>query len=115
MERRSTATQLPFQQLLEKNDTGLIENPLRRIHEDKLEEEIRHFHQEYDLGNIVDVDVLVLGGRVAQDEEAVQIEGDLNAVQLSALEKEKTSKIWDESKELRIILLTCKSTVSWPT
>ena len=106
--RRSTTTQLPFQKLLENNNLGIIENPLRRIHEDDLDNDTRNFHRDEGLANIVDVDVLVRGGRLARDEEATIIEGGLNEVEIAALEREKVTKIWDESKELKVILLTCK-------
>ena len=106
--RRSTTTQLPFQQLLESNNLGIIENPLRRIHEDDLDADIRNFHQEEGLAEFVDVDDLVRAGRLARDEEATVIEGRLTTVELTALQREKISKIWTESKELKIILLTCK-------
>lgn len=106
--RRSTVTQLPFQRLLQSNDLGIIENPLRRIHEDDLDLDIQSFHTEYKLADVVDVDVLVRGGRLARDEEATLIEGNLHDIEKKALNKEKTSNIWKESKELKIILLTCK-------
>ena len=105
MERQA---QRRFQELLERNDLGIIENPLRRIHEDNLDTDIRNFHQEYGLANIVDADVLVRGGLLAKDEEATIMEGKLDAVEMAALEREKNTKIWNESKELKVILLTCK-------
>ena len=112
MERPARTTQLPFQRLFENNDLGIIENPLRRVHEDDLDTDIRNFHEEYGLVKIVDVDVLVRGGRLARDEEATIMEKRLNIVEMTALEREKVTKIWDESKELKIILLTCKQSPS---
>ena len=110
-ERRTTTMELPFQTLLKNNETGVIKNPLWRIHEDDLDAEIRNFHQEYGLANIVDEDVLVRAGRLAKDEEATIIEGSLDDIEIAALKREKFTKIWNESKELKIILLTCKQAV----
>ena len=105
--RRSITTQLPFQRLFKNNDLGIVENPLRRIHEDDLDADVRHFHQEH-LERIVDVDVMVRAGSLARDEEAAIIEKKLDDVEMKALEREKTSKIWNERKELQVVLLTCE-------
>ena len=107
MARQSVTAELPFHRLLRNNDLGIIENPLRRVHEDDLIADIRNFHHEYSLKDIVDVDVLIRGGLLARDEEATVTEGRLSDVEVSALEREKSTRIWDESKELKVILLTC--------
>ena len=112
--------QLPFQRLLENNDLGIIENPLRRIDEDDLIKDIRDFHRDGYLASRVDLDVLVRGGLLARDEEATiteakvaRDEGDeiteriLNEMEVEAVHNEKSTSIWRESKELKLILLTC--------
>lgn len=98
---------LPFQRLLENNDLGIIENPLQRIEEDELDDDISAFHRDYDLAEVVDVDVLIRGGRLARGEEVFVAEGSLSDVERAALQKEKSTRFWEESKELRVILLTC--------
>ena len=98
---------LPFQRLLENNDLGIIENPLQRIEEDELDDDLTAFHRDCDLADVVDVDVLIRGGRLARGEEVFTAEGDLSDVEKAALQKEKTTRFWEESKELRVILLTC--------
>ena len=105
--QRSQTVQLPFETLLRNNDQGIIENPLRRIDEDDLDEDIRTFHDAEGLENVVAVSVLIRGGRLAKDEEGFLAERRHSNLEKKALEDEKVTKIWQESKELRIILLTC--------
>ncbi|KAG8533920.1 uncharacterized protein KY384_001661 [Bacidia gigantensis] len=104
---QSRTAQLPFQQLLKNNDLGIIENPLQRVDEVDLDEDITNFYAEHHLGKVVDLDTLIRAGHVARDEKATIAEGILNEVELRALEKEKTTRFWEESKELKLILLTC--------
>ena len=98
---------LPFQRLLENNDLGIIENPLQRIEEAELDEDISAFHQDYGLAKVVDLDVLIRGGRLARGEEVFVAEESLSDVERAALQKEKVTRFWEESKELKVILLTC--------
>ena len=99
--------QLPFQQLLENNDLGIIENPLQRVEEDELDEDIFNFYEDHDLALVTDFDTLIHGAHLARDEEATIAEDILSDVEKKALKKEKTTRIWEESKELKVILLTC--------
>lgn len=107
------AQQLPFQKLLNNNDLGIIENPLQRIDDDDLITDIKKFHAEPDpkrvlqLADVVDLDVLVRGGLLAKDEEAALTEEVLDGREFAALKTEKSMTIWRESKELKVILLTC--------
>ena len=105
--QRGQTGPLPFEVLLSNNDLGIIENPLRRIDEDDLVKEVRDFHHDEEMNDVVDVDTLIRGGQLARDEEAFIADGDLSPVERIALQKEKTSTIWQESKELKVILLTC--------
>ncbi|KAL8726868.1 MAG: hypothetical protein Q9166_006420 [cf. Caloplaca sp. 2 TL-2023] len=109
--RPSSTTQLPFQQLLEHNHSAVIENPLRRIPEDHVNSYIESFHKENKLCHVVDLTTLVRGARLARDEEAFTAEGvaegSLSEVETAALKKEKNTRIWTESREIKIILLTC--------
>lgn len=109
--RRSSTAQLPFQQLLKHNHLAIIENPLRRIPEDHLNVCIKSFHEEYNLASVVDVTTLVRGARLARDEEAFiaeeTAEGSLTLFERAALGREKGTSIWTESREIKIILLTC--------
>ncbi|KAL9612224.1 MAG: hypothetical protein Q9167_003173 [Letrouitia subvulpina] len=91
-------SRLPFQQLLKNNDLGIIENPLRRIDEDDLENYIRDFHRECRLDSVVDVDTLICGAHLARDEEATLAEGLIRGdADYAALAKEKTTSIWTEN------------------
>ena len=102
---------LPFQQLLDHNHTAFIENPLRRIPEEQLTAYIESFFEDYGLESVVDITTLVRGARLARDEEAFRAEGNsdgsFTTVEEAALDKEKHSTIWTETRELKIILLTC--------
>ena len=106
--QQSQTPELPFEKLLRNNNLGIIENPLRRIDDEDIKEDIRNFHKaEGGLSDIVDLDVLLRGGLLAKDEEGFEAGANLSGPEKTALKDEKTSKIWQESKELRIILLTC--------
>lgn len=103
---------IPFERLLKNNDLAFVENPLRRIPEDRLNALIELFyHDTPDLADLVDLDTLIRGARLARDEEAFVAEenanGRLNKAEKAALDKEKVSSIWTESRELKIILLIC--------
>lgn len=110
--QRSQLAQLPFEKLLKNNDLGIIENPLRRIDDDELERDIKTFHDTANyrglrLKDVVGVDVLIRGTQLAKDEEGFRAEENLSDPEAKARALEKTSNIWQESKELKIILLTC--------
>ncbi|KAL8915015.1 MAG: hypothetical protein Q9171_000455 [Xanthocarpia ochracea] len=109
MPRPSSTTQFPFTRMLENGRLAIIENPLRRIPEEELNGYIKSFHKEKGLGIGIDFNTLVRGARLARDEEAfVQEEaGNLTEVESAALEKEKRTTIWSESREIKIILLIC--------
>ncbi|KAL8696236.1 MAG: hypothetical protein Q9201_007762, partial [Fulgogasparrea decipioides] len=102
---------IPFQQLLKHNDLGFVENPLRRIPEDRLHVDIESFHEESDLAKVVDVQTLIRGARLARDEEGFIAEEtaqkSLTEVEREALQEGKPTSIWGESREIKIILLTC--------
>ena len=109
--RSTMMNYLPFEQLLEHNDTAIIQNPLRRIPVDHLTAYIRSFFEEYGLESVVDLTTLNRGAHLARDAEAFTAEGNadgsLTPVEKAALDKEKHLTIWTETRELKIILLTC--------
>ena len=102
---------LPFQQLLEHNNTAFIENPWRRIPEDQLPTYIKSFFEENGLEHVIDYTTIKRGTDLARDEDAFTAAGDadgsLTSVEKAALKKEKHATIWTETRELKIILLTC--------
>lgn len=108
---KSSKTELPFQQLLNHNDTRVIENPLRRVAEEHVVEWIQNFHAEKGLHCVIDVATLIRGARLARQEEIFRLkefaEGTLTEVEERALDKEKVTTIWNETRELKIILLIC--------
>ncbi|KAL8969937.1 MAG: hypothetical protein Q9183_001757 [Haloplaca sp. 2 TL-2023] len=109
--RQSSAKQFPFTQFVEHNRLGVIENPLRRIPEEKLKDYIESFHEINRLGTVVDPATLVRGARLARDEEGFVAEEkaveNLTFVESTALDKEKGTTIWSETREIKIILLIC--------
>lgn len=100
---------VPFQKLLENNDAGRIENPLARLDEDDLIADIKDFHADPSNGlyALLEVETLIHGGLLAKDEEVAIAEEYINELEIAALEDEKCSTIWSESKELKVNLLTC--------
>lgn len=109
--RPSPTDELPFQQLLKNLRLGLIETPLRRMSENRLSEDIESFHKKSHPANVVDLATLIRGARLARDKEAFMSEevakGSLTEIEKSALEREKGTSIWTESREIKIVLLTC--------
>ena len=102
---------IPFEQLLDQRHTAFIENPLRRIPVDYLTAYIESFFEDNGLESVIDLNTLVRGAHLARDPEAFTAEsnadGSLTLVEKAALDKEKHMTIWKESRELKIILLTC--------
>ena len=110
-QRASPETQLPFQQLLNHNNLRVIENPLRRVAEEDVIEYVRAFHKDNDLDSVVDVATCIRGGRLARQEEIFitreEDDGSITEVERAALDKEKRTSIWTDTRELKIILLIC--------
>ncbi|KAL8691783.1 MAG: hypothetical protein Q9224_004096 [Gallowayella concinna] len=102
---------LPFEQLLEQNNLGVIENPLRRIPEREVEAYITALHRENNLGTVVDLTTLLRGMRLARDPEAFTAreiaQGTLTEVETAALKREEHPSIWTETRELKIIIFNC--------
>ena len=109
--RQRSTNQLPFQGLLRHNDLAIIENPLRRIPEERLRTYIEFFYEEYHLVDIIDIDILLRGARLAREKEGFVAEetaaGTLSDVDKAALNREKTTTIWTESREIKIVVLVC--------
>ncbi|KAL8847002.1 MAG: hypothetical protein Q9221_007943 [Calogaya cf. arnoldii] len=94
-ERASSATKLPFQQLLNNNSLRVVENPLRRIAEEHVIKFFEDFHRDHSLGSVE----IFLTQEIA--------DGTLTEVEEAAIDKEKHTTIWTETRELKIILLIC--------
>ncbi|KAL8712505.1 MAG: hypothetical protein Q9220_003353 [cf. Caloplaca sp. 1 TL-2023] len=100
--RRSSDPQVPFDQLLRNNRLGIIENPLRRIPDDRFNECIESFYEEAKLAGLIDLPTFIKAARLAKEKEAFLAEekaqGTFSNVDDSALEKEESTKIWTETK-----------------
>ena len=110
-QQESSKPQLPFQQLLNHNNLRVVENPLRRVAEEHVIKYIRDFHNDNDLGSVVDVGTCIRGGLLARQEEIFltreEDEHSITEVEKTALDKEKHTSIWTDTRELKIILLIC--------
>lgn len=70
---------------------------------------MRTFHENHRLANVVDVDLLVRGARLARDRDSFMHSPDnkLSEVEREALEREENPKLLEQPKELKVVLLTC--------
>ena len=98
---------VPFVRLLKNNDLRWIGNPLRRYTQPQLARELKQFHQEYDLGHVIDVQDLINAGDVGRDKEAALEAGKLDEIDRAAVEGERAKSFWEESKDLKVIVLIC--------
>lgn len=64
-------------------------------------------HKTHSLSNTVSEELLVRGGRLARDEDLFLSRADVTDSERTALEQERTSSLWQQSKELKLILLAC--------
>ena len=86
---------------------GSIDSPLQWTDPENQDENVRRTHHAYGLENTVSEAMLVRGGRLARDEELFLSGADVTQFERDALAREKTSTVWRQSKEMKIILLTC--------
>ncbi|KAG9242174.1 putative sugar transporter [Calycina marina] len=97
----------PFRKLLENNELGIIDSPLQWIDPEIQDVNVRKTHRAYRLASSVSEDMLVRGARLARDEELFLSGPDVTQFDRDVLAREKTSTVWQQSKEMKIILLTC--------
>ncbi|KAF7164621.1 hypothetical protein CNMCM5623_009078 [Aspergillus felis] len=80
-------------------------NPLRERTPGELKEDVRKFHRDHKLGPVVDLEVLIKGALIAQD--ATNIETcDLTAPEKLAIQSEAQSGFFQQTKELKVTILT---------
>ncbi|RAL04457.1 MFS transporter [Aspergillus ibericus CBS 121593] len=80
-------------------------NPLWSRMPDELERDVRGFHKRVQLEDVVDVDLLIRGARIAQNPTNLAIPG-LTKSEKKALVAEKTSEFFQQSKDLKVTILT---------
>ncbi|KKA23334.1 Sugar transporter [Rasamsonia emersonii CBS 393.64] len=105
--RTRTAPSHGYNYLLERNLLGIIDNPILYRNPTDLEHDVRTFHENHRLANVVDVELLIRGAQLARDRDSFLSQGHLSEVERSALEKEENPKLLDQPKELKVVLLTC--------
>ncbi|KUJ16458.1 uncharacterized protein LY89DRAFT_558025, partial [Mollisia scopiformis] len=105
----SSRNRVPFKDLLERNELGIIDSPLLWTDPEVQDDNVRKTHAAHNLANSISEELLVRGGRLARDEELFLSADSSNVTDLErdALNREKTSSLWQQSKELKVILLTC--------
>lgn len=84
-----------------------IDSPFLWITPEVQDENVRAIYDEHNLAETMSLELLLRGGRLARDEDLFLSEGDLSDSEKSAIRREKTSNLWQQSKELKVILLTC--------
>ncbi|KAJ0423941.1 major facilitator superfamily domain-containing protein [Aspergillus carlsbadensis] len=80
-------------------------NPLTERTASELEQDVRDFHERQELGKVVDVQLLVKGALIARDPIYIQI-CDLTEPERRALESEETLGFFQQTKELKVSILT---------
>ncbi|KAI9792520.1 MAG: hypothetical protein M1816_002040 [Peltula sp. TS41687] len=102
-------TSFMARRLLENNEGKLIDNPLLHRNYDELESDVRDFHIRHELRGTVDVEVLIRGARVARDPRnntSGETVPGMTAVEAAALKREKESGFLQQTKELKVTILT---------
>lgn len=84
-----------------------MDNPLLHLESEELKIDVEAFHNRHTLSEVVDLQLLTRGSLLARDEESFLDSDDYTDVEKRALENEKTSRLIDQSKELKIVLLVC--------
>ncbi|KAB8228805.1 major facilitator superfamily domain-containing protein [Aspergillus alliaceus] len=80
-------------------------NPLRMRTPDELEDDVRRFHNRVGLEHVVNLEVLIKGARIAQDRDSREILG-LTGAEKKAIDDEEESGFFQQSKELKVTILT---------
>ncbi|PYH93161.1 MFS transporter [Aspergillus ellipticus CBS 707.79] len=80
-------------------------NPLWNRMPDELEKDVRGFHKRVDLQDVVDVNLLIRGARIAQEPTNLAILG-ITLAEQNALKAEKHSGFFQQTKDLKITILT---------
>ena len=67
------------------------------------------FHEDHKLAGVVDVELLRRGAQLARDRDGFmqEHENDLSLIEKQALLKEKNPKLSEQTRELKVVLLTC--------
>ncbi|KAH8593996.1 hypothetical protein B0O99DRAFT_652918 [Bisporella sp. PMI_857] len=99
--------QEPFRELLQNNELGIIDSPLQWTDPNVQDENVRRTRREYNLSDMISEDLFVRGGRLARDEELFLSNPDVPQFEKDCVIQDKTSTVWQQSKEMKIILLTC--------
>ncbi|OGM51380.1 MFS transporter [Aspergillus bombycis] len=80
-------------------------NPLLLRTPDELEEDVRKFYDRNHLQDVIDVELLVKGARIAQEPDNLYTL-ELTPAEFKAIKDEKESGFWQQSKDLKVTILT---------
>ncbi|KAF2097111.1 hypothetical protein NA57DRAFT_77366 [Rhizodiscina lignyota] len=98
-----------IEERLRSNDRGIIDNPLNyRDEETELPQDVKRFFDDYGLQEVASEKLLLRGALLAQDEQRFK-RGEYapSQIESAALDREEDPKFSEQTKELKVILLTC--------
>lgn len=84
-----------------------IGNPLTFRNLENLRNDVEAFHAHYNLHNVVDVELLFRGARLAKDQREFTRNNVIPEFESEALDREDDPELVKQSRELNTILLTC--------
>ncbi|RMJ22398.1 Sugar and other transporter [Aspergillus sp. HF37] len=85
-----------------------IKNPLTSRTPDELDKDVQKFYERQQLDTAVDLDTLVKGARIARDPWNLSgraVPG-ITAAERKAIEQEKDASFFQQSKQLKVTILT---------
>ncbi|KAE8360789.1 hypothetical protein BDV27DRAFT_167456 [Aspergillus caelatus] len=88
-----------------KNSARRPRNPLLLRTPDELEDDVRKFYDRNHLQDVIDVELLIKGARIAQEPDNLYTL-DLTPAEFKAIKDEKESGFWQQSKDLKVTILT---------
>jgi hypothetical protein len=68
---------------------------------------VEEFYKDHKLEDVVDVELLKRGALLARDREEFMEDNILSSVERRALLREEKPKFWQQTRELKTVLLTC--------
>jgi len=109
--RQRDIPQQRFENLLRNNQLGIVDNPLYYRDPEDILHDVEEFHGYHRLADVVDIGLLRRGAQLARDRDGFMQEqerlNNLSPVEKSALLKEQNPKLSEQTRELKIVLLTC--------
>lgn len=96
-----------FEELLRNNRLGIVDNPLFYRNPEDILRDVEEFYKDHKLEDVVDVELLKRGALLARDRDEFMEDNILSSVERRALLREEKPKFWQQTRELKTVLLTC--------